>query len=685
MSYEVIARKWRPQTFDEVRGQNHVTTPLRNAVRTGRVAHAILLAGPRGTGKTTLARILARCLNCEKGPTETPCGACIQCREISSGRSTDVQEIDAASRTGVDDAREITESIRYAAAPGKHRIFIIDEVHMLSKAAFNALLKTIEEPPPSSLFIFATTDPDKIPATILSRCQRYDLRRIAIVEVVGNLRGIADAEGITISDTSLRLIAREGDGSMRDAQTLFDQVLSYGGKEVADETVTDVLDLTDRRVLVDILRACVESNPAAALAACGRANTAGSQATLLGSELVQLLRDLVVLRLAPDDNSLVEGSDEELVDLRALAESSDLARLRRMFRSLVKEQEDLAWAPQPFAVLEMAVVRLATMPAGDDVGTLLARLDALEKQLRGSGGGPLGDGAAGGSRAPSGSARGGTPKREASDKRGERGTTSGFDDPGAPVQPTGSDAAEASHEPDRAGAPAEPDKPDKPDATAEIGKTGKRDMADKRAGNHADSPREPVAPLPASGITDRSDYLNPAPTPIRTESTRSAPLQTAPEKQGEPSPNLEPASSGTSAPPQDAPLSVVFDRLRGFAQRDNRGLFASLEGGQLLARDEGSLRISLRSAFHAKRLRDRPEELDSLCRSFFGRSMQVEIEAPDDAAGGDASQVSASPSQRREEARRLRHEALNHPAINIALEELKGQIVEIRPLGENSR
>jgi len=229
LEYLVLARKFRPQTFEDVAGQEHVVKTLRNSIGQGRVAHAFLFSGPRGVGKTSVARILAKSLNCEKGPTATPCNVCSNCREITNGSSLDVREIDGASNRGIDEIRELRENVKFAPAAAKYKIYIIDEVHMLTREAFNALLKTLEEPPSHVIFIFATTESHKVPATIISRCQCYDFRRISLKEIAANLGRVAAAEGIKISPSALLWIAEAGDGSMRDAQSIFDQVISYAG------------------------------------------------------------------------------------------------------------------------------------------------------------------------------------------------------------------------------------------------------------------------------------------------------------------------------------------------------------------------------------------------------------------------------------------------------------------------
>jgi DNA polymerase-3 subunit gamma/tau len=383
MSYEVLARRFRPQTFDEVQGQRHVVTALRNAIRLGRVPHALLLAGPRGVAKTTLARILARALNCDEGPTEKPCGHCPPCLEIAAGTSLDVQEIDAASNTGVDNVREIRESVRYAAAPGKHRIFIIDEVHMLSTAAFNALLKTLEEPPPRSLFIFATTDPQKIPTTVLSRVQRFDLRRLSSDELLGLLRKICAADSIDAPEEVLRAIVREADGSGRDALTLLDRLTSALGAKLDAKESLAILDVIDRRLLVGVVDAVLAREPARALSALRRALEQGADPVRFATDLLEEIRNLVVARLLSDPTGLIDAAPDALAEIRARAAAHDPETLQRLFRVLLTRLSELGLATRQEHALEMAVVRLATLPDAESLGALVQKLEALE-----GGGGP---------------------------------------------------------------------------------------------------------------------------------------------------------------------------------------------------------------------------------------------------------------------------------------------------------
>ena len=381
MAYLVLARKWRPQNFADLIGQEHVGRTLANAIRSGRIHHAFLFTGARGVGKTSAARILAKALNCEAGLSDTPCGTCSSCLEITAGQGLDVIEIDGASNTGVDDVRELRDNIRYLPSRSRYKIFIIDEVHMLSTSAFNALLKTLEEPPPHAKFIFATTEPHKIPVTILSRCQRFDFRKIPLVKVAAKLREIADAEGLTVSDRSLVLIARHGEGSMRDALSTLDQVLAFCGDTVADEDVQALLGMVDRRLLLDAVEAIVQRDPRRALDSARRFDQLGVVLRQVAQELVESFRALVICKVVTEPAELLDMVGDELQALQVLAEEASLESLQRIVTLLLKLQTELAGSPYPLLSLEMALVRLASLPPMEDLARLLGRLEALERRL----------------------------------------------------------------------------------------------------------------------------------------------------------------------------------------------------------------------------------------------------------------------------------------------------------------
>jgi len=360
MAYLVLARKYRPATFSEVVGQQHVTRTLRNALKSGRLGHAFLFSGLRGVGKTSVARILAKTLNCtDEGHTDEPCGRCESCLEIDEGRSLDVVEMDAASHTGVDDIRELRESVMYAARENKYKVYIIDEVHMLSKNAFNALLKTLEEPPPRVVFVLATTEPHKVPVTIHSRCQRYDFRRISSADIAEHLAGICKKEGVTITRDSLRRIAIAAEGSLRDSQSLLDQVLSYAGDQVTDEDVGVVLGSLDRDKLLQILTACVDSDPGTALKVLGEMIDNGADAVRITLDLLELIRSLMILVEVENPADLVDLPEGELASLGSLAGHADPALLRMQFALLARGEERLRRSPQPRIHLELALVHMA--------------------------------------------------------------------------------------------------------------------------------------------------------------------------------------------------------------------------------------------------------------------------------------------------------------------------------------
>ena len=359
MPYQVLARKWRPQQFDDVVGQPAVTRTLANAIKSGRIAQSFVFAGPRGVGKTTTARILARALSCEKGPTAVPCGKCDACREIAEGRDIDVLEIDAATHTQVDNVREvIIAGLSIIPVRNRYKVFIIDEVHQLSNHSFNALLKSIEEPPPHVIFMMATTEVSKIPETVLSRSQVFEFKTISSRQITDQLRKIVDAEKVEADDSALLLIARAAEGSMRDAQSALDQVIAFAGQKVTVEDVTTVLGLVGRDLVLDIVAAVAEETPAAAFELSGRAVELGYDLRSVVRELSRVVRDLLVLSVDPSRVTDPEiASESERDRLKALAARFSREDLLRAFDVLTKAETDIKAAAQPRYQLEMALLR----------------------------------------------------------------------------------------------------------------------------------------------------------------------------------------------------------------------------------------------------------------------------------------------------------------------------------------
>ena len=422
MSYLVLARKYRPQRFSELVGQEHVARTLTNAIAQNRVHHAFLFTGARGVGKTSAARILAKALSCVKGPTAAPCGVCESCVEIAAGNSVDVVEIDGASNTGVDDVRTLREGVRYLPAKGRLKIYIIDEVHMLSTSAFNALLKTLEEPPAHVVFIFATTEAHKIPTTILSRTQRYDFKLIPTARLVSHLEGILTAESIPFQPDGLRLLARQAAGSVRDGLSLLDQVIAYVGEAtISREIVSEVLGVADRSLLVDLARHVLDRDVAATLRLLAAAVERGLDLGQLARAFLSLLRDIeVVARVGGAELAdLIDATPDEIEVLRGLAGvATGIAarspgggaaadRVPVLFDRWARAVEEAGKASQPRLLLEMAAVDLCQAEPLEPLGDLLERLEALEGRLGAGGGGPgpMGEGSRGSARVPASASR----------------------------------------------------------------------------------------------------------------------------------------------------------------------------------------------------------------------------------------------------------------------------------------
>jgi DNA polymerase III subunit gamma/tau len=404
VSYLVLARKYRPQTFEDLVGQDHVARTLANAIAGGRIAHAFLFTGVRGVGKTTSARLLAKCLNCVgpdgklTGPTATPCNECAPCREITAGQDLDVQEIDGASYNGVDEVRRLQEGMSFRPARDRFKVYIVDEVHMLSTAAWNAFLKTLEEPPPHVKFIFATTEVHKVPITILSRCQRYDFKLIPTQTIARRLEQVLGQESIKADAAAVQVLAREAAGSMRDAMSLLDQVIAFSGLELTGADVTRVLGVADRKVLHELAAALVVGDAAGCLAVVERLAQQGFDLPHVARDILQHLRNLVVAKVCagpqgdrgagapsgPTLRELLDLADEEIGEVVELASRAEVDDLSRLFQGFSRAFDEVVRSGQPRTALEMALVRLARRPPLLPLDELLARVGDLERRLGGA-------------------------------------------------------------------------------------------------------------------------------------------------------------------------------------------------------------------------------------------------------------------------------------------------------------
>jgi len=417
VSYLVLARKYRPQTFEDLVGQDHVARTIANAIGSGRIAHAFLFTGVRGVGKTTSARLLAKCLNCVgpngeyKAPVATPCNTCAPCREITAGQDLDVQEIDGASYNGVDEVRRLQEGMSFRPARDRFKIYVVDEVHMLSNAAWNAFLKTLEEPPPHVKFIFATTEVHKVPVTILSRCQRYDFKLIGTQTIARRLEQVLKQESIDADGAAIQVLAREAAGSMRDAMSLLDQVIAFSGDKLAGADVTRVLGVADRKILHELGTALVAGDAAACIAVVDRLAQQGFDLPHVAKDILAHLRNLVVAAVCagqakdagPSLKDLLDLADEEVADVVAQASRAEVDDLSRLFQGFSKAYDDIVRGGQPRTALEMTLVRLARRPPLLPLDELLARVGDLERRLGGAlppGPAPRGGGGGGGGRGP---------------------------------------------------------------------------------------------------------------------------------------------------------------------------------------------------------------------------------------------------------------------------------------------
>ncbi|MEM7606461.1 MAG: DNA polymerase III subunit gamma/tau, partial [Myxococcota bacterium] len=656
MAYTVFARKYRPQTFESLVGQEHVARTLAGAIESGRVAHAFLFTGVRGVGKTTSARLLAKALCCEHGPTPTPCNKCPACLDITAGVDMDVQEIDGASNNGVDDVRRLQESLPYRPARNRFKIVIVDEVHMLSAGAFNAFLKTLEEPPEHVKFIFATTESHKVPVTIRSRCQRYDFRLIPQQVVADAVRRILDAEGVKADDGAVRIVAREAAGSMRDALTLLDQLVAFGDDGLTAPRVAEQLGIAARESVQRAVATLLEGDAAGALGAVDAVLSQSADPLHFARQVIQHLRDGVVLRMTGDETELVDLVTEERDELRRLVAPHEPLELQRVFAGVAKLVDEIAEADRPRLALEMGFVRIATRPALQGVEGLIARLEALEERLGPGGGGPRRGGTSG---------RGGRGGRPPQAPRGSAApaTRAGPSAQVGPSAPVASGAAAARADASEIPIPAS----SAPRSEAPRSRSG------GSASSAEASPKEEGSPGVASPGRDADAALSQRP-PAQRPPAQRPPAQRPPAQRP---PAQRPPAQGASAQPRETSSAdsedaspvrraalqewgAIVDELR----EARPALAAVLEHGVPRAVSAERIVLSFQKNSFYGRQADAPaarEAIGEAAKKRFDASPPIEVrfDLSADDQGRSVAAVEATRRDARQKQRR--RDALNHP------------------------